>query len=352
LAPWIQWRLRALGHRRWSAWCSLAAAQGTGVIEALRQAPSTWTRCAQSIGRVAIVRAVLTGAAGFVGRHLATHLVEERDEVVGIDQGVDVTDPTALTSAFESARPDAIYHLAAQSHVGASWDDPSEVYRVNALGTNNVLTAARRAAPSATVLVVSSAEVYGVVTEDELPIAENAELRAGSPYAASKAAAELIAFQAAIGYGQRVVMVRPFNHVGPGQAPTFFVPAVARRLVEARRNDTKKVTVGNLTARRDFTDVRDVVRAYRLVVLGGTSGGVYNVCSGVDVAISHVAETLRRLLYRDAVFVEDPSLSRPLDIPVLRGDPTKLRATTGWVPHITLDETLRDVAVEAEAAAT
>jgi GDP-4-dehydro-6-deoxy-D-mannose reductase len=185
---------------------------------------------------------------------------------------------------------------------------------------------------------------------DELPIAESAELRAGSPYAASKAAAELIAFQAAIGYGQRVVMVRPFNHIGPGQAPTFFVPAVAHRLVEARRTDARKVTVGSLAARRDFTDVRDVVRAYRLLVLSGTSGGVYNVCSGVDVAISQVAETLRTIIYEDAEFVDDPSLSRPLDIPVLRGDPSKLRAATGWEPRITLGETLRDVAAEAEAS--
>jgi GDP-4-dehydro-6-deoxy-D-mannose reductase len=295
------------------------------------------------------VRAVITGAAGFVGQHLAAHLVAERDEVVGVDQKVDVTDLDAISAALEAARPDAVYHLAAQSHVGASWDDPSEVYRVNVLGTNNVLTAARRASPSATVFVVSSAEVYGVVTVDELPIAENAELRAGSPYAASKAAAELIAFQAAIGYGQRVVMVRPFNHIGPGQTPTFFVPAVARRLVEARRTDARKVTVGSLAARRDFTDVRDVVRAYRLLVLSGTSGGVYNVCSGVDVAISKVAETLRTIIYKDAEFVDDPSLGRPLDIPVLRGDPSKLRAATGWEPRITLDETLRDVAAEAEA---
>jgi GDP-4-dehydro-6-deoxy-D-mannose reductase len=296
------------------------------------------------------VRAVITGAAGFVGQHLAAHLGEERDEVVAIDQRVDVTDLEAVTSAIADARPDAIYHLAAQSHVGASWDDPSEVYRVNVLGTNNVLTGARRAAASATLLVVSSAEVYGVVSDDELPITESAELRAGSPYAASKAAAELIAFQAAIGYRQRVVMVRPFNHVGPGQSPTFFVPAVARRLVEARATGSRKVTVGSLAARRDFTDVRDVVRAYRLLVLSGTSGGVYNVCSGVDVAIAQVAEFLRATIFPEAEFVDDPSLGRPLDIPVLRGDPSKLRAATGWEPRITLEATLRDVAREAESA--
>lgn len=297
------------------------------------------------------MRAVITGAAGFVGQHLAAHLAEQRDDVVGFDHLVDVTDPDGVSRALAETLPDVIYHLAALSHVGASWDDPSEVYRVNVLGTNTVLTAARRWTPTATVVVVSSAEVYGVVTEDELPIGEDAELRAGSPYAASKAAAELVALQAAMGFGQRVIVVRPFNHVGPGQAASFFVPAVAHRLVEAKRADSGKVTVGNLSARRDFTDVRDVVRAYRLLVELGESGAIYNVCSGVDVAISEIAEALRVLLYEEAVFVEDdPSLSRPLDIPVLRGDPSKLRAATGWEPRISLDETLRDVASEAVAS--
>ncbi|HLK46102.1 MAG TPA: NAD-dependent epimerase/dehydratase family protein, partial [Acidimicrobiales bacterium] len=180
---------------------------------------------------VANVRAVITGAAGFVGRHLVTHLASEGDEVAAFDHDLEVTDVDALAAVFEARPPDAIYHLAALSHVGSSWDEPGDVLRVNVLGTNGVLTAARRSAPGATVLVVSSAEVYGVVRPDELPLTESAELRPGSPYAASKAAAEAVALQAARGYGQRVVVARPFNHIGPGQAPTFFVPAVARRLV-------------------------------------------------------------------------------------------------------------------------
>ncbi len=297
------------------------------------------------------MRAVITGAAGFVGQQLATHLRAAGDEVVGFDHHVDVTDMAAVSRAMGTAAPDAIYHLAALSHVGESWDNPSEVVRVNVLGTCNVLAAARRSAADATVLVVSSAEVYGVVEPRELPLREDAEIRAGSPYAASKAAAELLAVQAAFGYDQRVVVVRAFNHVGPGQSPSFFVPAVARRLVEAKQTNTRKVTVGSLAARRDFTDVRDVVRAYRLLVERGRSGDTYNVCSGSDVAIADVADMLRALLYEEAEFVEDATFSRPLDIPVLRGDPSKLREATGWTPDFSLEATLLDVAAEARAAA-
>ena len=297
------------------------------------------------------MRAVITGAAGFVGRHLSSHLATEGDDVVPVDRDHDITELDALADTFARATPDAVYHLAALSHVGTSWEDPADVLRVNVLGTNSVLSAARRAAPQATVLVVSSAEVYGVVVPEELPLTERAELRPASPYAASKAAAEIVAVQAARGYGQRVVIARPFNHIGPGQAPSFFVPAIAARLVEARRSGTPKVAIGNLRARRDFTDVRDVVRAYRLLARCGTSGIVYNVCSGADVSVGEIADALRALVYPEAEFVEDPSLARPLDIPVLRGDSTRLREGTGWRPEIDLATTLRDVVAEASQLA-
>jgi GDP-4-dehydro-6-deoxy-D-mannose reductase len=296
------------------------------------------------------VRAVITGAAGFVGRHLAASLSAAGDHVASIDRDHDVTDFDATAEVLAEERPDAIYHLAALSHVGASWDDPGEVLRVNVMGTHCVLAAARATVPSATVLAVSSAEVYGTVAPHELPIAETAELRPGSPYAASKEAAEVIARQAALGFGQRVVIVRPFNHIGPGQSPMFFVSAVARRLAEARSTGQRDVTVGSLSVRRDFTDVRDVVRAYRLLIERGAPGEVYNVCSGIDVSIADVADRLRELVYPQAVFVEDVGLSRPQDMPILRGDPSKLRTTTGWTPKIQLEATLRDVVQEVVLA--
>ncbi len=289
------------------------------------------------------MRALVTGGSGFVGRHLAHHLEASGDEVVSIDLEVDVADPEAIGAATRTARPDAVYHLAALSHVGDSWAFPAEVLRVNVLGTAGVLAAARSLEVPPVVLVVSSAEVYGAVSEDQLPISESAPLRPLSPYAASKAAAEQLAAQAHFGYDQPVVVVRPFNHIGPGQGPGFAVSALARRIVEAQRSGSGTVAVGTLTARRDYTDVRDVVRAYRALVTGGQRGALYNVCSGSDVAVSQVAERLCTLAEAEVQLITDPDLVRPVDLPVLRGDGSRLVADTGWKPEIPLDETLSDV---------
>jgi GDP-4-dehydro-6-deoxy-D-mannose reductase len=214
---------------------------------------------------------------------------------------------------------------------------------VNVLGTAAVLAAARRVPTAPTVLVVSSAEVYGIVTPEQLPLREGSPVAPVTPYAASKAAAEQVALQAWRGYGQRVVLVRPFNHVGPGQAPAFAVAALARRIVEARRAGAGTLAVGTLTTCRDFTDVRDVVKAYRLLIERGEPGAVYNVCSGYDVAVSEVAARLLALAGTDLELVTDPELVRPVDVPVLRGDPALLEAATGWKPEIPLDDTLHDV---------
>jgi GDP-4-dehydro-6-deoxy-D-mannose reductase len=289
------------------------------------------------------VRALVTGGRGFVGRWLSEHLAGEGDEVTIVDAETDVTDEKALEHAVGASRPDAVYHLAARTHVGDSWRAPLEVLRVNVLGTAGVLAAARRAAPEATVLVVSSSEVYGSLLPGELPVAESAPLRPVTPYAASKAAAEQVALQAWRGYEQRVVVVRPFNHVGPGQSASFAVPALARRLLDARRRGSRELVVGTVTTRRDFTDVRDVVRAYRLLVEHGSPGSVYNVCSGRDVSIAEVAQRLMELAGVELSLVTDPELVRPVDSPVVRGDPSLLMRTTGWTPRISLDATLRDV---------
>jgi GDP-4-dehydro-6-deoxy-D-mannose reductase len=286
---------------------------------------------------------LITGGGGFVGHHLGELLRAAGDQVVSVDLEVDVADPAAIRAAVAAARPDAIYHLAAMTHVGESWDFPAEVLRVNVLGTASVLAAARAEPEPPVVLVVSSAEVYGSVSPDELPIDETVPLRPLSPYAASKAAAEQLALQAWRGYGQPVIVVRPFNHVGPGQAPTFAVSALAKRIVEAQRSGSSTVAAGTLTARRDFTDVRDVVRAYRSLVVEGTIGEIYNVCSGHDIAVSEVAYRLCALAGADVELVDDPTLVRSVDLPVLRGDYGRLAADTGWKPEIPFDDTLADV---------
>ena len=293
------------------------------------------------------MRAFVTGGSGFVGTWLLAHLEEVGDEVTAPGHAVDVTDAAALGRAVTEARADAVYHLAGLAHVGRSWEQPYEFFRVNAVGTLNVLEAARRCRPMPRVLVVSSAEVYGTVKPDQLPLREDLPLRPVSPYAASKAAAEMVAVQAHLGYGLPVIRARPFNHVGPGQAPTFVVPAVARRILAAVEAGNTALRVGNLSSRRDLTDVRDVVRAYRLLVERGESGEAYNVCTGADVAIADVVGRLLSLAGADLEFEADPELMRPADVPVLRGDPGRLRAATGWRPEVPLDDTLRAVLADA-----
>ncbi len=287
------------------------------------------------------MRAFVTGSTGFVGHWLRRHLHACGDEVVALAGEVDVRDADTLGAALRAAEPEVVYHLAAASHVGRSWDEPAETTAINVLGTLNVLEAARRCPRPAAVLLVSSAEVYG--GGDGRPLSEDAELRPVSPYAASKVAAEYLGLQAALGRRLRVVRVRPFNHVGPGQSPDFVVSALARRIAAAELAGGGEVRVGNLTPRRDLTDVRDVVRAYRLLAERGEAGVAYNVCGGQTVTIAAVVERLLTLASGEIRVVEDPDLVRPVDVPVLAGDCTRLRALTGWEPEIPLETTLLEV---------
>jgi GDP-4-dehydro-6-deoxy-D-mannose reductase len=282
-----------------------------------------------------------------VGRWLVQHLQASGDEVVAADRDLDVTDAPALRDALAAVTPAAVYHLAALSHVGRSWEDPLEVLRVNCLGTAGVLEACRHLADPPRVLVVSSAEVYGSVPADRQPIGEDEPLRPLTPYAASKAAAEMVALQAARGWGLPVVVARPFNHVGPGQSEDFVVPALAARIQAARERGERRIRVGNLSARRDMTDVRDVVRAYRLLVCRGEPGQVYNVCRGEARSVAEIAERLVALAGADLELEVDPALVRPVEVPALIGDPGRLVAATGWQPEVDLDETLRAVLAEA-----
>jgi GDP-4-dehydro-6-deoxy-D-mannose reductase len=306
---------------------------------------------------VRAVRALVTGARGFVGRWLIDHLHHCGDEVVGIDREVEITDPAGVAEAVAASRPEAVYHLAAFSHVGRSWDDRLDVVRVNVLGTGAVLDACRRAEVPPKVLLVSSAEVYGVVAEDRQPISEGEPLAPVTPYAASKAAAEQLAVQAWLGDGLPVVRARPFNHIGPGQADSFVVAALAARIARAERAGDRTVRVGNLAAQRDMTDVRDVVRAYRLLLEHGEPGAAYNVCRGTAVSIELLARRLIELAEADLELDVDDSLVRSTDVPVVCGDASALRQATGWEPELSLDDTLRAVLAEwrrrvADEAAT
>jgi GDP-4-dehydro-6-deoxy-D-mannose reductase len=299
------------------------------------------------------VKALVTGGSGFVGRHLVSYLRAEGDDVVGADRDaadpVDIVDRDAVLAVVRRARPDVIYHLAAFTHVGESWAAPQQVLRVNVEGTMNVLQAAIEAG-GARVLVLGSAEEYGRVTPAEVPIREDHPVRPVSPYGASKAAASLLALQAHLGQGLHTVRVRPFNHTGPGQPPRFLVPALAHRIAAAERAGDEELRVGSLDPVRDLNDVRDVVRAYRLLAEHGRAGEDYNVCTGHGVSVRDVAERLVAMAARPLQLVVDPELVRPVDIPVLVGDSAKLREATGWAPEISLEQTLADTLESARAS--
>ena len=214
------------------------------------------------------MNALVTGAAGFVGGHLIAHLEACGDEVIGIDRqdGPDLLDPSALKAFVAEVSPDAIYHLAGWSDVGASWEAPLAAFETNAVGTLNLLQACLAitgSAPRPKVLSISSADVYGRVGLGELPLTEESPMRPVTPYAASKVAADFVGLQAWLGYGLEVVRVRAFNHLGPGQTNRFVAAAIAERIALNELDGSEIIPVGNLTPRRDFTDVRDVVRAYR-----------------------------------------------------------------------------------------
>ncbi len=301
-------------------------------------------------GAVAI--ALVTGATGFVGPHLVAHLRACGDTVTGSDpadpqhRGPDLLDFEGWRELVATAAPTVIYHLAGWSDVGASWTNPRQVWRVNTEGTLAVLEAAA-AGGVARVVIVSSADVYGPLDPATMPILDEQPTNPASPYGASKAAAEVLSLQFNRASDVEVVIARPFNHIGPGQSPSFVVPAFAQRIAQAELDGGGVVRHGDLSARRDFTDVRDTVRAYRLLAERGVAGRTYNICTGHDVAMSETLEQLRSMASVEVTTSIDESLLRPIDVPVHRGSARRLHNDTGWSPMIPLDQTLADVLDDA-----
>ena len=307
------------------------------------------------------MKVLVTGGAGFVAAHLVEHLHERWPDarVVGLDRPrgaapgpaaagmrlleIDLTDPEAAASVFDVVEPDHIVHLAGQSSVHQSWLDPGGTLRTNILGLVHLLDGARTRGLRPTVLVVGSADEYGIVSPDELPIAEAAPLRGVSPYAVSKVAQGYLAleFRAA---GMRILRTRTFPHTGPGRGEAFAESSFARQIAEIEAGlKPPVIEVGNLEAVRDYADARDVVRAYVDLLEKGHDGEVYNVCSGQGISIRGLLDLL---LLRAKVQVEvrvDPARLRPSDIPALVGDNRRLCEHTGWAPRLTLDRTLGDL---------
>jgi GDP-4-dehydro-6-deoxy-D-mannose reductase len=292
------------------------------------------------------VRALITGGTGFAGRHLAEHCRAAGDEVMTLsrtgDVAVDLLDADATRRAVAEAGPEVVYHLAAQAHVGRSWQDPTTTVQGNVAMTLNVLEAVRAQAPDAAVVAVSSSEVYGPPAG--LPVDETAELRPQNPYAVSKASSDLLARFYADAHDLRVVRPRAFTHAGPGQEPVYAIAAFSRQVALGLQGEERPVPVvtGNPETRRDYTDVRDVVRAYRLLALHGAPGEAYNVCSGRTASASELVRGLAAEAGVDVDHRADPSLIRANEVMEIRGSADKLRDATGWQPDVPLEQTLRD----------
>jgi GDP-4-dehydro-6-deoxy-D-mannose reductase len=290
-----------------------------------------------------VSRVLITGGSGFAGRHLAAACAAAGDDVATAERatGVDLLDPEAIRAAVATAAPEVVYHLAARAHVGASWKDPAGTIGANVQMTANLLEAVRDEAPAATVVAVSSSEVYG--PPPQLPLDELVLPRPQNPYAVSKASSDLVAGFYADAHGLRVIRARAFNHSGPGQEPTYAIASFARQAaVAAERGDrVLRIVTGNPDTRRDYTDVRDVVRAYRLLA-ERAQPGTYNVCSGVSRSARELIAGLAAAAGMELDHVVDPDLVRPNEVMELRGSADRLRAATGWEPEIPLEQTLAD----------
>lgn len=300
------------------------------------------------------MRVFVTGASGFVGSFLVEHLLAGGHDVhVLVHHGSctagvvshrgDVLQTESLQNAFGTACPDAVFHLAGEARSHTSVENPRSTLSINFIGTVNLLEAVRTKIPKARVLVVTSSEIYGARDSIDNPLGENSQFRPRQPYAVSKAGVHYLARYYADVPGLHVVEARPFNHVGPRQREGFVVPDFARQITEMMLGRHEPVMrVGDLDTIRDVTDVRDVVRAYALLIEQGDSGQEYHVCSGRGIRIGDVLQKLISLSEREIKIVVDPSRLRPSQVPVIVGSYEKLRARCGWHPQIPLEKTLRD----------
>ncbi len=304
------------------------------------------------------MRALITGASGLAGGWLCQVCVEAGDEVLGVSRGgtvpagvcdsvaLDLGDGSAVAHCLAHFKPEVVYHLAALSSVGRSWTQPAQTLAGNVGGAVHLLAAIHAETPAAHLIWVSSCEVYGAPAQ--LPTTEAAPYAPANPYAVSKAAGEMLAAVYASAHGLRITCARPYSHSGPGQRPLFLLSNLSRQGAQARRagRSELRVMTGNPDTRRDFTDVRDVARAYRLMsALDVTPGSmdIYNVCSGRSISTAEQVRTLARLLDPIAVeHVVEPARVRASEVMELRGDHTKLTAATGWQPRIGFEQTMAD----------
>jgi len=308
------------------------------------------------------MRALVTGISGFVGGHLTEHLLESDDLVVGLSargqwpedlaflgrqarvEPCDLAEAsgTELVDLIARKQPETIYHLAAQANPQASMADPRGTWALNLGGTLNLLEAIKESGLRPRVVLVGSGVSYGNPGAEHLPVSESCPVRPNNPYAASKGAADLLGIQHYLTHGTDVVIARPFNHAGPRQGSNYVLGGLARQVAEVEAGKKTRVEVGNLDVVRDFTDVRDVVRGYRLLALKGQGGEIYNLGTGQGTKIADALEILRSLADTPIEVHVDPARVRPVDQPLLVADSTKLRSI-GWAPQFTIKQTLADM---------
>lgn len=292
-----------------------------------------------------------------MGNYLAEHLTKEcgmevsatklphehieNDTVQVYD--LDIMDKEAIVSLLFRVRPDYIFHLAAQSSVGVAWRNPGLTIDVNIKGSVNVMDAVRELYYKPRVLLIGSGEEYGHINPGETPITEENSVRPGNIYAATKVCQNLIGNIYARAYDMELMMVRAFNHIGPCQAPIFVVADFCKQVAEIEKGKREPVMyVGNLSTKRDFTDVRDVVKAYALLIQKGVAGETYNVGSGHAVSIEEVLNLIISLSDKEIKVEVDPNKIRPVDVAIIEADISKIHETTGWKPEITLEQTIRE----------
>lgn len=295
------------------------------------------------------MRALITGSQGFVGRYLRRELEESGYEVVGLDiqpgEGAvqaDLLNPEQLAAAVRQAEPDAVFHLAGQADVARSWKIPQKTMEINVIAAVNLMEAVRAFNPSVRMVLVGSSDQYGNLGEAGRMVSESLATHPQTPYAVSKKAQEEMARVYVRAYGMNICMTRSFNHGGAGQRLGFLIPDFASGIVKVERGEAKSLKVGNLTSRRDFTHVKDVARAYRLIGEKGKPGEVYNVGSGVTWSAQEILDKLCAMAVCPIPVEQDPARMRPSDTPVICCDHTKLTTDTGWQPQIPLEDILSD----------
>lgn len=307
-------------------------------------------------------KALITGITGFVGSHLAEFLLKEGLEVHGILRWrskmeniqyfknklqlheADLLDAHSLYSKVAEIKPDYIFHLAAQSFVKSSWASPANTIEINIVGTVNLFEAVRQANLQTTIQIACSSEEYGKVYPEETPIKETNPLRPLSPYGVSKVGMDYLGYQYFESYGLKIIRTRGFNHTGPRRGEVFAESSFAKQIAEIEKGKQEPaIFVGNLSAERDYTDVRDMVKAYYLSVLKCDGGEVYNICSGKVWKIEKVLDCLLSLSKVKIKIKEDPLRMRPSDVPLLLGDNSKFVKKTGWKPTIPFEKTLKDL---------